>query len=87
MLSVNARWWALLAALAVFVGAAFAFADTRQSSKGFILTGRLTATETERTERYVNFGKAFAWVINDATLWAELRPLIGEEIVIVVEPK
>ena len=45
---------------------------------GVHLTGTLYATDTARR---VNFGKAFALVVNDAALWTNVEPLIGQRIV------
>lgn len=57
------------------------------AQRGFQLTDmRITATESERVERYVTVGKAFTWVVNDKALWAQLEPLIGRTVTIRVEP-
>lgn len=47
---------------------------------GVHLTGRLDATETERVEQTVNFGKACAIFVNDPAMWAAVQPLIGSEV-------
>jgi hypothetical protein len=51
-----------------------------EAQSGFSLRGRLDATGTERSERTVNFGKSFAWIVNDAALWAEIEPLIDSNV-------
>lgn len=47
---------------------------------GVHLIGRLDATESERTERLANFGKALALVVNDRALWDQIAPMLGREV-------
>jgi hypothetical protein len=49
-------------------------------ASGVHLTGRLDATETERSEQMANFGKACAIVVNDKALWASLEPLLNSTV-------
>ena len=44
------------------------------------MTGKFDATQTERSERYLNFGKTFALVVNDVAIWDALQPCIGPKV-------
>lgn len=78
-LSLTRRQWCAALAVTMTPG-------TVTAAPGFHVTGPLTATDTERAERYVNLGKALAVVVNDAALWDQLTPLIGQTVVISVIP-
>lgn len=64
----------------------FAQKPAMAQSRAFELRGRLTATDSERVEHIANFGKAFAWFVNDTALWDQVEPLLGAEVKIRIEP-
>jgi hypothetical protein len=73
------------ALLATLIGVPILGTNVPALGAGAVITGRFDATGTERSERILNFGKAFAWTVNDAALWAQLEPLIGQDVTITVE--
>jgi hypothetical protein len=65
----------LLTAIGLSAAPSRAFAKA-----GVHVTGRLDSTDSERTEKIANFGKAFAIIVNDDALWHALSPMLNTDV-------